>query len=129
MPALGPPVMSWPLGGIADDRLAYASDEASVRDVLRNILLTRPGERLLRDSFGAGIADYIHQPNNETTRRLLADLARKSIQQWEPRIVLDSVEAHPDPIDPAQVALIVNYHMRHDPTPLAVRLAVQLGGG
>lgn len=121
-----PSVLSWPLGGIENGRLPYARGEDSVREVLRNILLTRPGERLMRETFGAGLTDYIHQPNNETTRRLLADVTRKSIQQWDPRIVLDSVEALPDAHDPAQALIIVNYRMRHDAAPLSMQLSLRL---
>ena len=55
MSATLPQVMSWPLEGIDENgKWQYASDDGSVREVIRNILLTRPGERLryaVRNSF------------------------------------------------------------------------------
>ena len=50
MPTPLPPILSWPLlGGIDESgRLPYAHDDRSIREVMLNILLTRPGERLLR---------------------------------------------------------------------------------
>ena len=67
-----PNVISWPLGGVdADGRLDWSRDDKSIREVMLNILLTRPGERLMQPDFGAGLLDFVHQPNNETTRNLL----------------------------------------------------------
>ena len=43
-------------------------------------LLTRPGERLMRPEFGAGIRSFIHHPNNETTRALIADAAQEAAE-------------------------------------------------
>lgn len=74
------------LNGFDQGKFLWASGNDSVRDVLWNILLTSPGERLMRPEFGAGLKQFIHQPNNETTRRLIADQALRAIQRWEPRI-------------------------------------------
>jgi uncharacterized protein len=85
-----PSVTSFPLSSVHAGRFFWAQGDESIRDVLWNILLTSPGERLMRPDFGAGLKQFIHQPNNETTRRLIADATLKSIQKWEPRItVLD----------------------------------------
>lgn len=126
MPA--PQVISWPLGGVGEDgQLPHARDDHSVREVLLNILLTRPGERLMRPEFGAGLLDFMHQPNNETTRHLLANVVRKSIQQWEPRIVVETVEVVPDSVNLSEVHLTIRYHMRHGVTPMNFTLALNLG--
>src|SRR5262245_21148257 len=91
-------MQSWPLGGVDElGRLAWSTDERSVREVILNILLTRPGERVQRPEFGAGLLNFVHQPNNETTRNLIGGVVRKSVQQWEPRIVVEEVEVEPSP--------------------------------
>lgn len=109
-----PQMLSWPLGGIdASGRLPHARDDWSIREVMLNILLTRPGERLLRPGFGAGLLDFVHQPNNETTRRLIAGVVRKSLAQWETRVELDQVEVLPDPDDLAEVHIRIRYRARH----------------
>ena len=109
-----PNILSWPLGGIEPDgRLPAARDDASVRDVMLNILLTRPGERLMRPAFGAGLLDYVHQPNNQTTRSLIANLVRKALEQWETRVVVEAVEVMPDPASPAEAHIQIRYRMRH----------------
>ena len=107
-------IMSWPLDGISEDgRFDYAKDEESVREVIRNILLTRPGERLRRRTFGAGITDFIHQTNNVTTRTLLGNVVKKAIDQWETRVILENVEVLPDPQQLSTVHIHIRYRMRH----------------
>lgn len=109
-----PKILSWPLAGLdTNGKLAYASNDDSVREVIRNILLTRPGERLMRPEFGAGLMDFIHQPNNETTRNLMANVIQKSVEQWEPRVVVDAVDVLPDRESLSTVQIIIRYHMRH----------------
>jgi phage baseplate assembly protein W len=109
-----PQVMSWPLDGIdADGCFSYATDDDSVREVIRNILLTRPGERLRRRTFGAGITDFIHQNNSLTTRTMLANVVRKAVQQWETRVIVENVNVLPDQRQLATVHIIIRYRMRH----------------
>ena len=127
MSATVPHIMSWPLEGIdAEGRLAYSRDDDSIREVIRNILLTRPGERLRRPAFGAGITEFIHMNNNVTTRKLLADVVHKSIQQWEPRVVVESVEALPDSQRLSTVHLVIRYRMRHTRSTSQLELSLDL---
>ena len=108
-----PKVLSWPLGGInADGRMSYVEDDDSVREVMRNILLTRPGERIMRAKFGAGLTDFVHQPNNETTRNLMAGVVKKAIEQWETRVVVETVEVLPDRTSLSTVQINIRYRMR-----------------
>jgi phage baseplate assembly protein W len=121
-----PNIVSFPLGGIEDGRWDYAREDRSVRQVMLNILLTRPGERLMRATFGAGLPDFVHLPNNQTSRHRMADVVRKSIEQWEPRVVVEAVTAQPAPFDRAEVHLTVRYRMRHSVTPMEFSLALSL---
>ena len=109
-----PQVLSWPLNGVDENgRWSYASDDDSVRQVIRNILLTRPGERLMRPQFGAGLLDFIHQPNNETTRNIMANVVRKAIEHWETRVLVESVDILPDRNSVSTVQIIISYQLRH----------------
>ena len=122
-----PKVLSWPLGGIDENgRLAYASDDDSVREVIRNILLTSSGERLMRPQFGAGLLDFIHQPNNETTRNVMANVVKKSIAQWETRVLVKSVDVLPDRNNLSVVQISIRYQMRHTQQQSQLSLAFDL---
>lgn len=111
-----PQIISWPLEGVdADGRWRSAAGDRSVREVIRNILLTRPGERLMRPRFGAGLQDFIHQPNNETTRTLMANSIRKAIEHWETRIRVEAVTVRPERQSLSRVQIVIRYRMRHAP--------------
>ena len=58
-----------------------------MRESIRIILLTEPGERLMREGFGCGLRRFLFEPNTATTRA--ADPRARSSQaigRWEPRV-------------------------------------------
>ena len=121
-----PNILSFPLNGVDEfGRLRYSRGDSSVREVIRNILLTRPGERAMRPEFGAGLLDYIHQPNNESTRSLMSNIIRKAIEQWETRIQVESVRVDPQPHSLAAVHVTIRYRMRHSRTPAEFTLSIE----
>lgn len=123
-----PNLISWPLDSVdADGALPWARDDQSIREVMLNILLTRPGERLMRPDFGAGLLNFVHQPNNETTRNLIAGVVRKSLQQWEPRVLIDGVEVETSPHSLADVHINIRYRPRHTQAPAELGFTLNLG--
>lgn len=123
-----PNIQSWPLGGVSEDgQMRWSHDDLSVRESLLNIVLTRPGERLQREDFGAGLMNFIHQPNNETTRNLIAGVVRKSIQLWETRIVVEGVDVTPSPNQLADVHINIRYRMKHLSQSQELGLSLSLG--
>lgn len=122
-----PQMISWPLSGPDEQgRYAYAQGNESVREVIWNILMTQPGERLMRPGFGAGLKNFIHQPNNQTTRSLMTDVIRKSIERWEPRIELEAVEVLPDDARRTTVNINIRYRMRYGVEAGAIQLKLDL---
>ncbi|HGX93125.1 MAG TPA: hypothetical protein ENK35_07395 [Candidatus Tenderia sp.] len=111
MNRLIPKLQSWPLGGINSEtgRYPYAEGDTSLRESMINILLTRPGERLMRPEFGAGLQNFIHQPNNVTTRQLIADSVNRALKRWEPRIVLESVNVMAEEHNLSEVIIEIHY--------------------
>lgn len=123
-----PTIQSWPLGEIdKEGRLRWSSDDQSVRETMLNILLTRPGERLQRPEFGAGLLNFVHQPNNETTRHLIAGVVRKSLEQWEVRVIVEDVEVAPSPASVADVHINIRYRMRFSQIPAQLGFTFNLG--
>lgn len=100
--------LSFPPRVGADGRLAWAEGEQNVRESIRLILLTTPGERLMRERFGCGIREFLFEPNNVTTRELLRRRITQAIGRWEPRVRVQEVAVDADPADPraANVTII-----------------------
>ncbi|MBK1874917.1 MULTISPECIES: GPW/gp25 family protein [Marinobacter] len=115
MQAPTPNIQSWPLGGIDENgQLDWAKDDTSIREVMLNILLTRQGERIQKPTFGAGLPDFVHQPNNETTRNLIAGVVRKNLALLEPRVVVDQVLVQPGGAERlSDVHINIRYRLKH----------------
>lgn len=100
--------LSFPPRVGADGRLAWSAGEQNVRESIRLILLTTPGERLMRERFGCGIREFLFEPNTVTTRELLRRRITQAIGRWEPRVRVQEVTVSADPGDPrtANVTII-----------------------
>lgn len=127
---MSPPALrSLPLldGVDGNGRLPWTEGNKSLRECMLNILLTRPGERLMRPEFGAGLRSFVHYPNNETTRALIADAARRALERWEPRVEVEQVQVLADPQRLSQVHLSVHYRIRSDGSRARLDFALDLG--
>jgi hypothetical protein len=69
-PSLGWPLLPQP---DTDGRLSFPTMDDSVRQAIRVILQTQRGEQLMRPDFGAGLSEFLHEPNTLTTRRRIRD--------------------------------------------------------
>ena len=121
--------INWPLLPLPDEngRINYPTLESSVRDSLKVILTTRPGEQLMRPQFGAGLQNFLNESNTLTTRRRINDAISDAIQQWEPRVLLDRLDVMEVPDFPSQVHIDLVYRIRR--TGLVQRLGMTLDLG
>lgn len=122
------PPLSWPLLPLPDEngRLNYPNLEASVRQSIQIILRTRPGERLMRPRFGAGLENLLHEPNTLTTRRRIHDLIQNTLEQWETRIILDQVEVRPVDDEPQHIRVELTYRLQRTGVPQRLGMTLQL---
>jgi uncharacterized protein len=90
--------LSFPVKPSPARTLPYADGDEKIRQSVRLILETAPGERQMRADFGCGIHDLVFQANTEALRGLVRERVQDSLVRWEPRIdVLDvRVETPPD---------------------------------
>ena len=64
--------LSFPPRLDADGRFAWSADEANVRESIALILKTEPGERVGLPAFGAGLGDFLFEPNQAATHARMA---------------------------------------------------------
>lgn len=95
----------------ADGRVAWSEGEQNVREAIRVILMTGQRERLRLSDFGGSLGRFLFEPNTVTTRHLIGDQIQKSLEQWEPRIRIDSVEVEPDATDPQAAIATITYRL------------------
>lgn len=122
--------ISWPLLPLPDEngRLHFPSLETSVRQSIQVILRTRPGEQLMRRPFGAGLENFLHEPNTLTTRRRIHDLITNSLERWEPRLILERVEVRELPDEPARIRVEIAYRLRRTGLSQQMGITLELEG-
>jgi phage baseplate assembly protein W len=112
----------------ADGRLTWSVGEDNVRESIRLILLTEPGERLLREEFGCGLRRFLFEPNTVTTRQLIRDRITQAIGRWEPRVLLDAVEVEADADNPSLVNVTILFRLVATQALGRLSLSLQLEG-
>jgi phage baseplate assembly protein W len=81
---------AFPIGVSPAGDIALASDAEDIRQAIRIILGTSPGERVMRPDFGAGLHALAFEPINTTTMALAKHHVEQALIRWEPRI--DSID-------------------------------------
>jgi phage baseplate assembly protein W len=122
--------LSWPLLAVPDENghLGFPSLEDSVRQMVRVILLTRPGEQLMRPAFGAGLGRFVNLPNTLETRRRMREVVLDSLGAWEPRISVDQVTVEEVLSQPTAVRVDIAFQIRRTGQRMQLGLSVALGG-
>jgi uncharacterized protein len=83
----------------------------SIEESIQIILRTQLGERVYRPDFGSRLGELAFAPMNTQTLLLARLYTQEALEKWEPRIVVDAVNAEPDPVR-GRVDIIVEYHPR-----------------
>jgi uncharacterized protein len=104
--------ISFPMRVDQSGSIAFSASTASIDSAIRMVLLTAPGERVMRPQFGCRIWDLLFEPINANTLGLMAEAVRDAIGQWEPRAELEDVVVEPDPAQPARVLINIKYRVK-----------------
>jgi phage baseplate assembly protein W len=120
--------LSFPPRVGADGRLAWSEGEENVRESIRVILLTEPGERLMRDEFGCGLRRFLFEPNTVTTRTLIREAVTNAIKAREPRVAVEEVTVESDAAEPRLVAVEIRFRLVATQAIGRVGLTLQLEG-
>ena len=62
-------------------RTAGATDGGHIRDLIAQVLLTSPGERVMRPDFGAGLLRQVFEPNSAALAATTQFLVQSGLQQ------------------------------------------------
>jgi phage baseplate assembly protein W len=121
-------LIGWPLLPLPDaqGQLNYPSLDTSVRQLIQVILRTRPGEQLMRPDFGAGLENFLQEPNDLTTRRRIRDAIAESLERWERRILVDRIDVAEVPDRPTYIRVEIAYRLRRTGTPQQLGLTMEL---
>lgn len=86
--------------------------EEDIRESLRILLSTIPGERLMRPEFGCGLNALMFEQMNESTVTALKDAIDRAVLFYEPRIILDGIDVDDGNIHDGVVLISLAYTVR-----------------
>ncbi len=89
--------------------IAMSNGATDIDASLRVILLTAPGERVMRPLFGCRIWELMFEPINANTLGLMGEAVREAVGRWEPRVTIQDVRVVPDHGAIGQVLIYVDY--------------------
>jgi phage baseplate assembly protein W len=96
---------------VAGGAIATAAYEEDVRQAIRVILGTDPGERVMRPDFGAGLNAFVFEPMTPATLEALRQRVHDALIDWEPRIDVESVAVTAVPAE-GKALIDVAYRVR-----------------
>lgn len=121
--------MAFPPRVGADGRIAWSAGEDNIRESIRVVLMTEPGERLRLPEFGAGLGRFLFEPNIVATHALIADQIKGALARWEPRIRVESVDVTAERADTKAAIVTITYRLVATQAVERVSLAVPVAGG
>ena len=77
------------------DLIGLKNENAIARSV-RNIVFTLPGEKFFDEEFGSNISASLFENIDDITGGIIEDQIRQSINNYEPRVDLESVDTFPN---------------------------------
>jgi phage baseplate assembly protein W len=103
---------SWPLEVDHTGSIEVADGVEDLDRSIRMVLLTAPGERLMRPDFGCRIWDLLFEPVTANLLGLISEAVHDSLARWEPRITVEDVQPTVDPDDSALIRITISYRVR-----------------
>ncbi|MGL4961291.1 MAG: GPW/gp25 family protein [Inquilinus sp.] len=99
-----------PFGFDARLRTATTDDDDHLRDLIRMVLFTAPGERVNRPEFGCGVKQLVFEPLSDTLLATTQHLIQGNLLRWLGDLILvDEVDVT---ADDATLSIAISYTVR-----------------
>jgi len=63
-----------------------------VKSNIKNLLLTKKGERILQPEFGSGLQALLFEPNVDDFEGRIEDTINESLEQWLPYVTAEEID-------------------------------------
>jgi len=99
------------------NQLAMVDGDTSIRQSIFLIVMTVPGERVMRPAFGCRIHELIFDPLTEQTAITAERYVTEAIRRWEPRIDIVSLDVSLGYHDRGELVISIQYRHKDRPDP------------
>lgn len=104
--------------------IALIKDEESVKQSIKNLLLTDPGERLMQPFLGAGIKGLLFENITPGVLKLIEEKVTSTIKIYEPRAELIDVNVSSQ-YDDNQVNVQVRFYIKNVNQPIELDVILE----
>lgn len=88
--------ISFPFGKSVSSFPAAVTDAELVKQSIQQIILTSPGERVMRADFGCNAYAFVFENNDEILAELIRTEVAGAIGRYEPRAIVQAVTTERD---------------------------------
>lgn len=101
--------MSFQSNPLNNDLISIKNETAIARSV-RNLIFTQPGERFFNENLGSRVSRVLFENMDEISASVIRDEIENTINNYEPRVDLISVNVSPD-YDNNEFNVTINYYI------------------
>lgn len=114
---------------VTRDGFGWVAGAQAVEQSIRSILLTEPGERIARPTFGAGLRRFLFAPDGLELRTRIRTAVSEALERDEARIHVESVAVDTDPREPTVLRIAIRYQILGEPGARNLVFPFYLNGG
>lgn len=114
---------------VTRDGFGWVAGAQAVEQSIRSILLTEPGERIARPTFGAGLRRFLFAPDGLELRTRIRAAVSEALERDEARIHVESVAVDTDPREATVLRIAIRYQILGEPGARNLVFPFYLNGG
>lgn len=95
-----------------DNGVAMTDGENLVKQSMKILFLTQPGERIMREQYGGGMDEFMFENISDDLLSRVRSHIEESVLRYEPRADISDIILRPDPAQPGQLGLQINWRLR-----------------
>ena len=94
---------------------SYLSKE-QVKSNIKNLLITKKGERILQPEFGSNLKSLLFEPNVDDLETKIEDTITNSLEQWLPYVAIEEIdiEASDEKKDKNKLKVLIKFKIGDD---------------
>lgn len=106
------------------NQLAKVTNEKSVSQSIKNLILTSLGERPFQPNVGSNVNSLLFEQNFIGSTDLIEKLIRNCIENNEPRAILQDI-IFPEQTDEHSLEITIVYNIINNPSPINLTLVLK----
>ena len=118
--------IDYPFSFDGSGRTAQTDNSGYIRDLIEQVLLTAPGERVMRPSFGSGVLQLVFAAASPEVAATTQFLIQGALQQWLSDVItVDAVDVE---VQDSALLITIQYIERRTQTRGVAQISAPGGG-